>query len=135
MRTDTVTATTLLREAISCGYFVRRPGHSDVFRAFRDWCAAHGQPVVYIDYTRKKGQGAYVAVSIDLFSTSERFTPVALDEARHVLDAYPLVMRTRIAGMVTLSPLAIRHSQVPFDRAETLAQALLALYHRMKAPG
>jgi hypothetical protein len=130
MRTDTATA--LLREATHRGYLIERPGQSVVFRAFHDWCVARGQPVVYIDRTRTKGQGAYVAVGIDVFATGERFRPVVLDEARQLLDDYPLMMRTRIAGMVTLSPLAIRHSQVPVDQAEDLALTLLALYRRMK---
>jgi hypothetical protein len=34
--------------------------------------------------------------------------------------------------MVTVSPLAIRHSQVPVDQAKDLALTLRTLYRRMK---
>ncbi len=128
----------LLYEATRRGYVVQRPSVPLLSKTFHTWCVTQKRPYVYVDLRRTdKYKGAVVA--IDLFTTTndepggDRFTPAVLAEARHLLASYPSVNRAMPLNLPRISPLSIRQAGVPIERAEELAQALLALYRRMKA--
>lgn len=131
----------LLREATQRGYVVKRSGETDIWKQFHTWCSRHAQPFVYIDLTRPDRSTRGVVVAIDLCTTgrdgraTDRFSPAACTEARELLGAFPVSTRPSRRTPPTISPIAIRHTNVPEDRAEEIAHALLAIYQRMKTTG
>ncbi len=127
-----------LAHVIQQGYVIRHPGEATIWKLFYAWCLTHAQPYVYIDAPKaQKGEKA-AKVTIDLFTTraanhaGTRFTPEALAEAKQLLATYPRVTASSCPRPPTLTPITIQHVGLSVDHAEELAQALLALYRRMK---
>ncbi len=125
-----------IAEAIQRGYVIRRRGDGLAWKLYHAWCVRHAQPFVYIDLPKfHKGQTG-ASVTIDLFTTRTanrtvtRFTPVA--EAEQLLATYPRVTDSSCPRPPTLTPITIQRVGLSVEHAEELAQALLALYRRMK---
>ncbi len=127
-----------LAHVIQQGYVIRRGADPPIWKLFYTWCLTHAQPYVYIDLLRTTNGDKGAKVTIDLFTTTptgrdgDRFTPEALAEAKHLLARYPRVTGCTSPTPDRIASITIRATGIAVEQADELAQALLALYRRMK---